>query len=278
MSALFKKPSNMRWVDLAIWIDENFYKEDCDYNTAYAYMYLLASMLSSKHRYFDNQKDYDEFAALLAYDTFKRMQNVNKGKIKSVLNYMKSIISFRRIGYNYSKRQKIIDPVYDKEWDAVAYVENCKDSYEASFSDKLYEGVVEVLSYTPQHILNSIPKVYKVNKLEYKNIYLSCMLSMLDRITLPNARDEKLNHKLKTSSMFDEVKFYNKYLDDGNIILWNLPKEYSNLILLIINKVNNKLINEIKELSNDFKISNEDFNHIMSSGFTSGGNRDEANN
>jgi len=82
-------------------------------NIAYSYMYLLATMLASKHKYFDNQKDYEEFAAILAYDTYKRMSNVKKGKIKSVLNYMKSIISFRRIGYNFQKRQKIIDPQYD---------------------------------------------------------------------------------------------------------------------------------------------------------------------
>lgn len=278
MSALFKKPSNMRWVDLAIWIDENFYKENCDYNTAYAYMYLLASMLSSKHKYFDNQKDYDEFSAMLAYDTFKRMSNVEKGKIKSVLNYMKSIISFRRIGYNFNKRQKIIDPVYDKEWDAVTYVENCKDSYESSFSDKLYEGVIETLAFTPQYIFENIPKVYKLDKVQCKNIYISCMLSMLDRITLPNNRDIKLNNKLKSNISFDEVKFYNKYLESGDVILWDLPKEYSNLIIVINNKVQNKLINEIKELSNDFKISNDEFNNIMSSGFTNVGARDETNN
>ena len=277
MSALFKKPSNMRWVDLAIWIDENFYKDDCDYNTAYAYMYLLASMLSSKHRYFDNQKDYDEFASLLAYDTFKRMSNVNKGKIKSVLNYMKSIISFRRIGYNFTKRQKIIDPVYDKDWDAVSYVENCKNSYEASFSDKLSEGVVDILSYTPQYIKESIPKIFKIDKVLYKNIYLSCMLSLIDRITLPNIRECKLNTKLNSSSMFDEVKYYNKYLEDGEIILWNISKEYSNLVIVVLNKVQNIIINEIKELSNDFKVSNDEFSNIMSSGFTHVRSKDETN-
>ena len=52
----------------------------------------------------------------------------------------------------------------------------------------------------------------------------------------------------------------------------------TDLIAVVINKVNNKIINEINELSNDLKVSNDEFSNIMSSGFNnSGGNRDEAN-
>ena len=135
---LFKKSKNVSWTDMAIWIDENFYNEDCDLNKAYEYMYLLASMLTSQHRYFNSQDDYEEFAAVLAYDTFKRMSSKNKSKIKSVLNYMKSIISFRKMAFNSKKRQKIIDPQFDVNWDPVSYVEKCKDAYETSNRDLLY--------------------------------------------------------------------------------------------------------------------------------------------
>lgn len=275
MSALFKKPKDMRWVDLAIWVDENFYKEDCDMNTAYTYIYLLASMLASKRRYFDNQKDYDEFASLLAYDTFTRMQNVKKGKIKSVLNYMKSIISFRRIGYNFQKRQKIIDPQYDPEWDAMSYVEKCKSSYEASMNYRVYEGVSSLLNEVPSIIINNIPRVYKIDKAQYLNIYISCLLSMISSITLPNSYNDKFSKKQDKSTGFDEVKYYSKYLED-DIILWHLHDDLKDLIKVILNKTKNQLINEIKELSSDGRVSDEEFSKIMSSGFA--GVRDEADN
>ena len=270
---LFKKPKNMRWVDLAIWIDENFYKEDCDYNTAYSYIYLLAMMLSSKHKYFDNQKDYEEFASILAYDTYKRMSNPNKSKVKSVLNYMKSVISFRRIGFNYQKRQKIIDPTYDQEWDAVSYVERCKDSYEASTRDRLFEGISEILHETPSYIRNSIPKVFKSDKVLFENIYISSMLSMLNRITLPTSYEDKFNLKINESSTFNEVKFYTKYLDD-DILLWHLPESFENVVRVVLNKTNNIIVNEIKGITNDARVSDEEFGNIMSSGFSAGG-RDE---
>ena len=264
-STLFKKPSNMRWVDLAIWIDDNFYKEDCDYNIVYSYMYLLASMLASKHKYFDTQKEYEEFAAYLAYETYKRMSDKNKTPIKSVLNYMKSIISFRKMAFNYNRRQKIIDPTYDKEWDASTYVEKCKEAYEATFSDELYNGVKDILAQTPKYILDSIPRVYKSDKLLYKNLYLSCLLSMINRVTLPSVIDTKLEERLNESPTFNEVKYYTKYLDQ-DIVLWHVPEQLGIIVVMILNKVNTKLTDEIKGLSNDIKVSTDEFNNIMFSG------------
>ena len=40
MSALYSKPKGMKYVDLAIWIDNNFYEPDCDRNKAFEYMYI----------------------------------------------------------------------------------------------------------------------------------------------------------------------------------------------------------------------------------------------
>jgi len=44
--------------------------------------------------------------------------------------------------------------------------------------------------------------------------------------------------------------------------------------MTIINKVNNIIINEINDLSDDIKISDTEFNGIMSSGFTEGGSNE----
>ena len=270
MNQLFKKPKDMRWVDLAMWIDDNFYKQDCDYNTAYEYMYLLASMLAAKRHYFSVQEDYEEFAASLAYDTYKRMSDETRPKIKSVLNYMKSIMSFRRAAFNIQKRQKIIDPQFDTEWDSVNYVEMYKEAYEASNRDILFDGVTSVLKLIPQTIRKNIPKVYKLDLCEYENIYISCMLSMLNKITLPQMYESKLNTRLETTPSFDEVKYYKKYLDD-EIILWHLDSSKKDIIRIILNKVNNWITNEIKSLSNDIKISDTEFANIMTSGFSTGG-------
>ena len=99
------------------------------------------------------------------------------------------------------------------------------------------------------------------------------MLSFINKITLPCVYDDKLNIKLESIPNFNEVKYYNKYLDD-NIILWHLPDSMSVVIMTIINKVNNEIINEINDLSNEIKISEEEFNGIMSSGLIEGGSNE----
>mgnify|MGYP003328814068 CR=1 FL=1 len=72
MNPLFKKPKDVRFVDMAIWIDEHIYDEDCDMDKAFTYMYLLAYMLASKAKYFKNINDYDGFAYFLAYHSKPR--------------------------------------------------------------------------------------------------------------------------------------------------------------------------------------------------------------
>lgn len=270
---LFEKPSDVRYVDMAIWIDENFYSDNCDYNKAYTYMYLLAYMLASKKKYFNSKSDYEEFSSMMAYSTYQRMLNRNRVQIKSVLNYMKSVLYFRKCAFDVQKQQRIIDPKYD-DWDSVSYIERCKSSYEqSSGSDALFEGVIQTLEEVPSLIKKNIPRVFKSDKIEYENIYISCLLSMINRITLPKVYDDKLQSKLESTPTFDEVKYYKKYLDNG-VILWHLPDSMEVVIMTVMNKVNNAIVNEVNSLSDDIKISDTEFNGVMASGFMEGGSNE----
>ena len=70
-------------------------------------------MLAAKQKYFKTQSDYEEFASMLAYSTYQRMMNKEKSKIKSVLNYMKSVLYFRKCAFDVQKQQRIVDPKFD---------------------------------------------------------------------------------------------------------------------------------------------------------------------
>ena len=270
---LFKKPENVTYTQMCIWIDNNFGKEDCDYNKAYEYMWLLSYMLAAKQKYFRNELDYEEFSSMLANEVFQRLLDKDKKPIKSVLNYMKSILFFRKCMYDATNRQKIIDPKYD-DWDGLSYIEKSKNIYESNLhNEELYQGIVETLEACPSIIKKCIPKLYKADSVEYKNIYISCLLSMINKVTLPEYYNKKLEEKLDNNSNFDVAKFYTKYLDN-DIILWHLPKSMYNVIIVILNKVNNLMVDEIKGLSNSIKVSEADFNSIMSSAFQTGGSNE----
>lgn len=269
---LFNKPDDVRYVDMCIYIDNNFYTDHCDYNKAYTYMWFIAYMLAAKQKLFNNVNDYEDFASMLAYSTYQRMTNKNKSEIKSVLNYMKSVIHFRKMTFESQKQQKIIDSKFD-DFDSMAYVERLKSVYESSNRDALFDGVKETLERVPSIIKDCIPKVFKSDKVEYNNIYISSLLSFINRITLPSVYDEKLKVKLDSMPHFNEVKYYKKYLDN-DIILWHLPDSMEMVIVTIINKANGIIINEINDLTDSVKLSESDFNGIMASGFIEGGTND----
>lgn len=270
---LFKKPKDVRYVDMAIWIDNNFYNEDCDYDKAYTYMWLLAYMLACKAKYFNSKSEYEEFASLLAYSTYQRMINKDKVKIKSVLNYMKSIMYFRKAMFDSQRHQEIINPDYDN-WDASSFKERYRSILEKSNRDRLISDVLDILKETSSVIKSNIPKTYKSNKVLYKNIYISCLLSMINNLTLPTKLESYLEDKLKRYPSFNEAKYYKKHLDN-EIILWHLHDNMKTIIRMILNKTNKYLINEIKDISDDFKVSDNEFNDIVSSVFVAGGKNNE---
>ena len=77
-------------------------------------MYILAYMLACKAKYFNNVDDYDGYAYYLAYSTFQRMSNQKLDRLRSVLNYMKKIMRFRKSTYQKETFTEVINPDYNK--------------------------------------------------------------------------------------------------------------------------------------------------------------------
>ena len=55
-----------------------------------------------------------------------------------------------------------------------------------------------------------------------------------------------------------------------------MPESVTDIVNLVINKVNNILVDEIKSFSNEIKLSDEEFNSIISTAF--GDNNETTNN
>lgn len=277
MKWLYEKPKGMTYTDLCIWIDKNFYEPDCDYNTAYKYMWILAMMLACKSKYFNNVNDYQNFASYLAYATYERMIDPSKPKLKSVLNYMKSIQYFRKNAYQRETYARIIDPDYDSSWNGDLFIENYKTGIESTSHHYVEMSMLDVLAHIPTIIKESIPKVFRADKVNYENIYMSCLLTMINGLTLSNDHKERLKSKEEDNPCFNEASYYKKYLDD-EIILWHLPDSMETVVRVVINKTNSKLVSEIRSLSDSIKISDDEFSHIIFSELGGGNNtHNEAN-
>ena len=102
MIMLYEKPKNLKYTDMAIFIDENIYKENLNESTInliFEYLYHLAYMLSKKKKFFNNAEDYENFSLYFSTSTYLRLTNKKQffklednsykmPKIKSVLNYI----------------------------------------------------------------------------------------------------------------------------------------------------------------------------------------------
>jgi len=260
MGALYTKPKGMRYVDLCMWIDDNFYKEDCDRNKAFEYMYIIAYMLACKKKWFTNIDDYDGYAYLLAYSTYKRMSNT-ENPIKSVLNYMKSIMGWRKILYQGDTYKEVIDPDFQKSWNEDLFKENTKSRLESSNNEQIQGIVNDLIEKLPLSIKKSIPDFYTGNKLQSKNIYTSVLLSLLYEFTLPCVNKEFLERKEKESITFNSVDYYNKHLS-SEIILWGLPESMRSTVQLVINRVKQDLLYDIREVIDSYKISDTEYNNL----------------
>ena len=100
---LFEKPSDVRYVDMAIWIDEHAYSEDCDDLKLYEYLYHLVNMFAHKHKFFKKVDYYDDFGIYASSYLFGRIKNPKQFRLKengdpaqsritSILNYIKHSI------------------------------------------------------------------------------------------------------------------------------------------------------------------------------------------
>ena len=148
---MYVKPRNIRYVDMAIWIDAHAYTDDCDEETLYEYIYHLVRMLAYKRKMYQTANQYDGFILYASSRyylriTDKRQFETNEDgtpvlpKLKSILNYIKKTIYPTKIDY-------------EREFSVTIPVDNLAP-VDASFRNYLEQDPNKV--HTPQLISKSL--------------------------------------------------------------------------------------------------------------------------
>lgn len=259
--SIFEKPADMKYSDMCIYIDNTFYTENCDKDLCFQYMCSLAYMLARKAKYFSNTTDYQDYSYFLAKEVFRRMSKTDKPQLKSVSNYMKSIMRFRKNAYLRDTFVEIIDPEYDTAWNSDLYESRLRDQIESLQNGPKQMEIIDVLSHIPDYIKESIPKIYIKDKLIYHNLYLSVELTLLNSFTLPTKKDPNNMARISNNTGYENYLWSNLDIDD--IILWGLNDDYKSLVQLIINKTRIRLKDEIYDVIHEFTLSESDFNELM---------------
>lgn len=230
---LWKKPNDMKFTDMCIFIDENVPKivnpgenpvlEDTIYN----YLWLLVKALAIKKCMFKNFNDYDMYAFYSANRLFfaLRKNQINQGKtikgklirpIKSCLNYTKALLYPMKIEYQRETFKEIIEEEFvAKKFDAFAYKEQLKNKArtDAGVGAQFKGHLVESLKDNGRLLDDILKKSpFNENTVEYQNLKISILLTSLQML--------KNRKKLEAAPQ--------------SIILWHLPKNMASYTKVLL--------------------------------------------
>lgn len=246
----YPKPPGITYTDMAIWIDEHAYLNDKDDEQLYKYLYHLSLMLANQSGYYSKAEDYDQFALFSATRLYLRLNNQKQfelnddgtpkmKQIKSILNYIKKVIYPYKVDFEmgFNIENKDVDTIHVGSFDLGSHMIE-----EASLFDQLsFSFSIEGISSIVKAHLKKIP--YKQHSAEWVNIYISCMLSLLDSITLSNYQLKEFK-KLKFPKYENLDRLYTE-LRYKEPILFHVDKSMSNYIRVLVNELRHVIAAEI---------------------------------
>jgi hypothetical protein len=234
---------------MCIWIDTNAYEDSCDEVLLYEYLYHLVNMLAHEYKYFTKVDYYDEFSLFCASRLCLRLKNPKQfefteagtprlTRIKSILNYIKTVIYPYKVDFEQEYYSHDIDDLVtlgDNNFDFGEYFgEECKIFSNLDFSLSLGDLTTVIRSF-----LRKIPR--KRNDPEWHNIYLSCLLTILNSIT---ASKEQLSEVVEKDTLTRLNRLY-ALLRTKEPILYHLDVSYTNYIKTLVAEIRQLLTREL---------------------------------
>lgn len=261
----YKKPLGVRYVDMAMWIDENAYSENCKDDKLFEYLYLLCEMFARKHNFFRKADYYDEFSLHCATYLFNRLKNKKQfvfdengnpqmQKIKSITNYIRSTIYARKVDFeqlNFNQTYKSYEDcdAHDVDRDRILLAYKSYHDYNGcEFSmclETLPKCVYETCKRTP----------YFGRKDIFNDLYASVLLTIINQITL-SAEDMQKVQKM-TSGVYE---FYTarmcEYSDPlKSVIAYGRCKDLKNYILFLANRSKKTLARDLSAIIHSWEPS-----------------------
>ena len=206
-------------------------------------------MFAHKNSYFHSTQLYDDFSLSSASRLFMRIKDRRLTEIKSILNYIKTII------YPYKVDFEKDNYVENTEDNALIYTDTyCLGTNllsEIDLFDQLdFKYTLENVSCIIKNFLNRIP--HKKNSCEWLNIYTSCLLTFLSALKVNSS--QKLNTSILTDKELHQLYIAAQKEDP---VLYHLDKSYSNYIKVLVNEIK-ALIAKNLAIENHEYISSED--------------------
>ena len=267
----YRKPSNIKYTEMCIYVDQNIYQPNCDYEKCFEYIYHIYYMLAFKKRLFKNSKDYDEFALYAAATLLVRYKSPKKSNdpIKSILNYAKSSVYGLSINFQRKWYKELLNE-YSVEETAL---QNLREVLiERVVDSNKWLAKVEVDTYfkyasrTIKQIIQESP--YINDSTICHNLYLSILLTFIASVSL-----NKNNRKRLLNTKVDIEVIYAQEADD--IILFHLPQEFYNYVQVLTRRAKHMVSKDIAYIVGCYRPSDAIIQEILKSPLRGGSEEDE---
>lgn len=242
----FDKPKDLKYTDMCIFIDN--YIASHEYNDTndeitYKYLYLVAKMLAFKRAFFKKNDDYEQFSLYAASQYYVRLKKENAKAIKSCLNYMKKTLYFYKVLFEEEFMNGLAQYVtespmeYQTSFDYV--ITTSMDEIESVEFDNCLSNICDMI----KSFLSHIPYVSKPDV--WTNIYISCLLTYLNSITVDRRDAVRINNYESYSYKMDciENTISNHSVDD--VILFRLDEGMRNYIYVLYKEINKMISNDL---------------------------------
>lgn len=216
--------TNLTITQMAQWVDQNISNPERDNNKLVEYVYHISYIKSKRAGIFSDYEAYDDFALFCVSKFLIRISNQQEAPVKSVTNYLKTVLEPWRAEYIREYCSGSADAeVYDFNLcDFGDYLIDCSSQQEYNSFDFYCLKISDVVI---QH-LKTIPR--KRNSAEWSNICASCLLTLQDRITTAS--------KLCTTSKGKDSSGIIRQLKLKPPVLFHLDESFSTYVSVLVNE------------------------------------------
>ena len=175
----FKRPSNITYTQMAQWVDSNATLAECDENRLCQYLYYLVYIKAQQCSLCRDAEQFDDFSIYCLSKLFNRLRSKNIAEpVKSISNYIKTILSpwYAEYVREFCCGSADLELVDFDPSDFSDYLVDAASLYD----QQAYNFDCFQVSVVVSKHLKRIPR--KKNSAEWSNIYVSCLLTLHDRI------------------------------------------------------------------------------------------------
>lgn len=275
MTPLFKKPDNMKYTDMCIWIDNNAYREDCDETKFVEYTYHIIKMLAYIGKYFNDPDVYEDFTLFGTMLAFNRYHNKKQFKYKedgtpcvkrvtSILNYLKQCLYFWKIQYEQQTYSQINQTENPSNPTSHKYITPVHVS--SHLSQFEMEDYMKNLKSAIYKYLSNIPEVSSGK--EWKNIYISCFLTLSSAFTLPQ-RYYLIYRKCGKNPTYIENNLHKltRMCEENCVTLYHLDESKKDYIKVLCRKLKKHIAKELSEIISSYEEPEDISESVFLEGF-----------